>query len=398
MKRTKKQLIGNIFLGILYFFIGIGLGLVILLYAYRYVGKGFVQRSVRNLVEGEEVFLIGNTFDPKSGLSLLETYLVSITSVVDTNKVGTYQVTYQVFEGETYYRSVKVVDREPPTIQLVGEEKVIIGSIETWNDPGVVAFDDTDGDISENVTREIIPIDERNYKVLYRVFDSSGYERTARRYVEIARGIVCLTFDDGPSIENTEQVLDILKENDVKATFFILAFDEEKKGIVAREFAEGHTVGLHGYSHEYSEVYTDIDTLMNNFYALDDLIKSEVNEEYQPQFIRFPGGSSNKVSKKFCQGIMTEAVWRVTAEGYVYVDWNVDSKDAGGAKSAEEIFKNVTDNIEPHRTNIVLMHDEAHKVYTVEALQSIIDWCKENGYVLEPITSGTEIVHHEVIN
>ena len=194
-------------------------------------------------------------------------------------------------------------------------------------------------------------------------------------------GTVCLTFDDGPSLEITSQILDILEEKNVKATFFVLNYSEEKLNIINREINDGHTVALHGYSHEYSEIYSSLDSTVANFVDLQEKLYADTG--YYTNFIRFPGGSSNTVSKKYCKGIMTEATQTLTDMGFIYWDWNVDSQDAGGAKSAEEIYNNVTSSLVKGRTNVVLMHDASNKIYTLEALDNIIDYCLEHLGILK---------------
>lgn len=209
-------------------------------------------------------------------------------------------------------------------------------------------------------------------------------------------GTICLTFDDGPSLEITNQILDILQEKNVKATFFILDYDDEKLNIINREIEDGHTVGLHGYSHDYSTIYSSLDAITNNFVALQEKLYADTG--YYSNFIRFPGGSSNTVSKNYCTGIMTEATQTVTEMGFIYFDWNVDSQDAGGAKSAEEVYNNVTSTLVEGRTNVVLMHDASNKIYTLEALSSIIDYGLEHGFEFKAISLDTKVVHHNVNN
>lgn len=211
-------------------------------------------------------------------------------------------------------------------------------------------------------------------------------------------GTVYLTFDDGPSTQITSQILDILKDKNVKATFFIIdyPFDSEKEAIVIREFEEGHTIALHGTSHDYSKIYTSLEALIENFTTLQEKVKASTG--YTATTIRFPGGSSNTVSKKYCTGIMTEAVEYFSNSEFVYFDWNVDSRDAGGAKSSEEVFENVTSALKPGRNNIVLMHDSTGKQYTLGALEAIIDFCISEGYEFKAITSETPQVTHNVSN
>ena len=215
---------------------------------------------------------------------------------------------------------------------------------------------------------------------------------------QTSTGTIYLTFDDGPSLSITPQILDILKSNNIKATFFIIdyEFGSEREELVKRAFNEGHTIALHGTSHQYSEIYSSLEALISNFETLQEKVFTSTG--YRSYIIRFPGGSSNTVSKKYSAGIMTKAVEYFSTTDFVYFDWNVDSQDAGGAFSTKEIFENVTSMIKPNRNNIILMNDSNGKTYTVEALQSIIDWAIAEGYEFKAITQETPQVTHRVAN
>ncbi len=212
-------------------------------------------------------------------------------------------------------------------------------------------------------------------------------------------GTIYLTFDDGPSLQTTGKILDILKEKNVKATFFIVGYTvgSEKEQLVLREFNEGHTIGLHGTSHEYSKIYASLEALINNFDTLREKVFTTTG--FYPTVIRFPGGSSNTVSKRYCQGIMTQAVEYFNNEtDYTYFDWNIDSCDAGGVKSAEELYENVISGLKEGKDNIILMHDSSNKEYTVSALSAIIDYALSQGYEFKAISSNTPQVTHNIAN
>lgn len=211
-------------------------------------------------------------------------------------------------------------------------------------------------------------------------------------------GTIYLTFDDGPSVEITPYVLDILAAKGVKATFFIVGYEHgtQREELVKRIYEEDHSIGLHGISHTYSKIYSSLEALESNFISLQDLIYESIG--IRPIIIRFPGGSSNTVSKHYCPNIMTEATTYFTNQGFIYFDWNVDSRDAGGTDTADGVFNNVTSALKPGRRNIVLMHDSSSKMHTLEALEAIIDYGLENGYTFKVITSETESMAHSVAN
>ena len=213
---------------------------------------------------------------------------------------------------------------------------------------------------------------------------------------ESATGIIYLTFDDGPTSDSTPQILEILKRRNIKATFFVLHYDEQHEQFIKREQQEGHTIALHGYTHNYSELYQSAETCIENFEKIGNQVYQTTGE--RSKIIRFPGGSSNTISKKYCKGVMTELVNRVIELGYRYFDWNVDSDDAGHAKTSQDIYNNVTSGIKPERKNVVLMHDFARNYKTIDALDSIISWGLEQGYVFRKITDETPMVTHGVNN
>ena len=210
-----------------------------------------------------------------------------------------------------------------------------------------------------------------------------------------SKGVIYLTFDDGPSSQITPKVLDILKEKDVKATFFILNYNSEGEKLVQREYAEGHTVAIHGYSHDYKTIYQSEDIFMENVTKLQEKIKASTG--YNATIIRFPGGSSNMVSK-YNPGIMTRLTKLVLEKGYRYFDWNVSSGDAGGASTSDELYENVVNSLGKSKNNVVLMHDFGSNSKLLDALPRIIDYGKENGYTFERITESTPMVTHRVGN
>jgi len=207
-------------------------------------------------------------------------------------------------------------------------------------------------------------------------------------------GVIWLTFDDGPSAKLTPKVLDILKKENVKATFFVINYSESNEHLIKRIVAEGHTIGIHGYSHEYSKIYKSKETFMSNIYSLQDKIYKSTG--VKSMYIRFPGGSSNTVSRKYCKGIMTELTKEVLAKGFKYFDWNISSGDAGGAKDAKAVYKNVKKSLSKKRGNLVLCHDIHQK--TVEALPDIIKYAKKEGYTFARIDDDTPMYAQHVNN
>ena len=209
-------------------------------------------------------------------------------------------------------------------------------------------------------------------------------------------GVIWLTFDDGPSANITPKVLDILKKENIKATFFVINYSDSNEHLLKRIVEEGHTIGIHGYSHEYSKIYKSKETFMNNVYTLQDRIFKSTG--VKTMYTRFPGGSSNTVSRKYCKGIMTELTKEMLAKGFKYYDWNISSEDAGSAKNAKDVYKYVTKNLSKKRGNMVLMHDFGGNKKGLEALPKIIEYAKKEGYTFAKIDDNTPMYAQHVNN
>lgn len=327
---------------------------------------------------------------------------------VDVNKIGDYKITYSLkYLMRTFSktRTVTVADTAAPVLTLNGASSVNIFLGDGFIEPGYSAIDSYEGDLSSKVTvtGEIDNNTEGDYLLKYSVSDSSGNIAEAERKVVVKKrpaqdeSVIYLTFDDGPSSSVTAQDLDILKKNGIPATFYILNYSPELLPIVKRELSDGHTVGIHGYSHDYSQIYTSPDVAMDNFLKLRDKLYNDTG--YAAYTFRFPGGSSNTVSRRYCAGIMTQLSGMVEAAGYSYMDWNVSSGDAASTPlSSDAIAANVINGLKPGRANVVLMHDSGAKAATTAALQRIIDYGNANGYTFASIPEGMTPIHHPINN
>lgn len=201
---------------------------------------------------------------------------------------------------------------------------------------------------------------------------------------------VYLTFDDGPSIY-TDEILDILAEYNVKATFFVVGKEDERsKEAICRIVNEGHTLGMHSYSHKYSEIYASEDDFIEDFERLQDYLKDLTGQECR--FYRFPGGSSNTVSKVDMQILIDY----LSSRDVVYYDWNVASGDGGKPRlSVDTLVRNSTEDVERWDNAVILLHDSGDKRTTVDALPQIIEKLQAmEDTVLLPITEDSEPVQH----
>ncbi len=221
--------------------------------------------------------------------------------------------------------------------------------------------------------------------------DGQGLMGTAEWEEEVsAAHKVYLTFDDGPGA-NTQKILDILDEYDVKATFFVVgkegsAAEEAMKRIVE----DGHTLGMHSYTHSYSQVYESLENFGEDLEKEREYLY-EVTGVWSNVY-RFPGGSSNTVSKID----MREFARYLDEQGIRFFDWNISSGDGGSyLVPTETLVENCTANIRKYSTSVILMHDAPGKTTTLEALPKIIETIQAmDDTAILPITNGTELIQH----
>lgn len=203
---------------------------------------------------------------------------------------------------------------------------------------------------------------------------------------------VYLTFDDGPS-SLTSQILDILKERNIKATFFIIYNDStEAQALYKRMLEDGHTIGVHSTIHQYPVIYQSTSAFLDDFAQTASMLEDLTN--IKPEIFRFPGGSINAYNKANYQQTIAEMVRR----GYTYYDWNVSAEDASNSITREQIYNNVTRGVQKYNKSIVLMHDSSNKFDTISALPDIIDDLKEKGYSFYPLTKDVKPVTFSYID
>lgn len=201
---------------------------------------------------------------------------------------------------------------------------------------------------------------------------------------ETTENTVYLTFDDGPS-ELTPQILDILREKDVTACFFVVGHTlntEEGRENLRRIAAEGHTIGIHSSSHNYRKIYASIDAFLEDFNSIYQKVYEITG--VRAEIFRFPGGSLNAYNSTIYQELIAE----MTRRGFTYYDWNVSSGDATltNSPSAQRLADTVLTQVGKCQRAIVLMHDSKDKKNTVKALPDIIDRLRDEGYAIVPLT------------
>lgn len=200
--------------------------------------------------------------------------------------------------------------------------------------------------------------------------------------------IAFLTFDDGPS-ENTERILDILKEYNIHATFFVNAkYGDYSKGIYKRIIKEGHVIGNHTATHEYSDLYASVKGFEEDVDTLNEFLLETVGEI--PSVYRLPGGSNNTISHRYGGwDIMDKVVAYCDEKGYLYADWNITSGDASWRIRPKEYLVNrvVSETLSLHgESAVILMHDTRRNMTTPDAVPEIIEKLLKEGYVFLPLS------------
>ena len=412
MKRDKVRFIAGIILAAVVLFIAVA-GLIFRLNKFKIVFSekagiiDTVECGSRYEEPQVEARLVGRIFY-KSGKKIEYEKAGS----VDSTKLGTYNIYWSAAAAGikgSLMRTVDVVDTTPPVITLAPYPKMVVYLGEEYIEPGFTATDSVDGDITADVTVSKIDTSKLGEKtVKYTVSDKSGNSTSVTRKLMVkvkpvkkpaddkneevkSDKVIYLTFDDGPG-RYTSHLLDVLAKYEVKATFFVTGGGD--KTLIARAAKEGHSIGVHSFTHDYSKIYKSEAAFYADINKLNELIKEQTGS--YTSLLRFPGGSSNTVSKHYKKGIMTALTKSVEKYGFMYFDWNVLSGDANGVKNTEKIYTNVINGIRGKPYSIVLQHDI--KGFSVNAVEKIIKWGLNNDYTFERLTSDSPTVHQHVNN
>ncbi len=285
-------------------------------------------------------------FDSGDGLHINESGYDAVCRYINENRF------YNESMGDLKTEDMPVVTESP-----VAEENADVSESETE------AVEDTPAAATEIIGKEDL--------------------KAVRAPYSVSSPKVCyLTFDDGPS-DNSEAILDILKENDIKATFFVVGWCVDgREDILQRMVDEGHTVGIHTYSHDYEEIYESKEAYIDDFERVYNVIYETVG--VKPWLFRYPGGSYNSFNKDVADDIITE----MNSRGFTYFDWSCATSDATVGATYNSCVENFKDTLSSDYET-VLMHDS--KELTVEYLQEIIDYAKAEGYKFETLDSADPI-------
>lgn len=218
--------------------------------------------------------------------------------------------------------------------------------------------------------------ENKDYKSLF----PELYTVYVKPEMEKDKKVAYLTFDDGPS-SNTFEILDILQEENIKATFFIVgkAITEEGENALQRMKNEGHAIGIHTYSHACNEIYCSIERYLNDF----NMVYEQIHEitGQRVNIYRFPWGSNNGYSKNIKDALMDEMERR----GFLCYDWNVDANDSIGKPTEYSIRRNIEKDLKNQDHPIILLHDSSINNLTVRMLPGIIGMLKDKGYEFDTL-------------
>ena len=208
---------------------------------------------------------------------------------------------------------------------------------------------------------------------------------------------VYLTFDDGPSA-NTNTIINILNKYNAKATFFVLGGNLQYRiNEILNMKLYGHTIGMHGISHDYYEIYSSIENFYKDLYKCFENLNTLFG--ISTKYYRFPGGSANSISIGISPGIMSVLTKQITNDGFVYFDWNVSTGDsAATVPDTFTIAERIINGINKQDAPIVLMHDSKRNTTTIEALEYILSEGTKKGYQFVAIDDTTPIYHFNVVN
>ena len=344
----------------------------------------------------------------EEGYTAVDDYDGDITSKVQLRREGDviyYSVSDSSGNKTTVEREILYDDLTAPVVTLKGESTITINAGSSYEEPGYTATDNIDGDITDKV--EIVGsvniYHADTYVLTYQATDEHGNVGTAQRTVIVkpikqpstvipGEKVIYLTFDDGPA-KHTQELLDLLDAYGAKATFFVVNTGYKMKPLLNAIVDGGHGIGMHSVTHRYEQIYASEEAFFNDLYGMQKIIKDATG--VTTTMMRFPGGSSNKVSAVS----MAQLTKAVTDQGFQYYDWNVSSGDAGGvsgssAEKTAQVVSNVIAGVSGKQYAVVLQHD-IHG-FSVDAVEQILIWGMQNGYSFRALTPDSPACHHRV--
>ncbi len=286
-------------------------------------------------------------------------------------------------------------------IKLSGNSTTYVKLNGTYKEAGAAYYDGCGKKLDDQVKIEgsVNTKKTGTYTINYSVADGTKKTRKVIVYKEsesVVTGsgngkILYLTFDDGPG-PYTQKILNTLAKYNVKATFFVTNQSPGYAKLIKSEYQAGHTVAVHTYTHNYN-IYRSVDAYVNDFNKMNAVIEKQTGSK--SRLFRFPGGSSNTVSRSYAKGVVKKIANYMTNAGYKYFDWDVSSGDAAGANRSK-IYSNVVNGAKSCKTCIILMHDI--KSNTANELDNILKTLTSKGYRFGTLSTSSPTVHHKIAN
>ena len=293
-------------------------------------------------------------------------------------------------------------DTEAPSISLKGNSTLYVALNSSYSEPGYNAYDNCSGDLSSrvSVSGSVDTSTAGSYTLKYSVPDDYGNSSSISRSVKVyapnsgGSGVIYLTFDDGPS-QYTGELLNILSKYNVKATFFVTNINSNYSYYIKQAYEQGHSIALHTSSHNYSQIYASTDAYFADLNLINETVKNMTGS--YSTLLRFPGGSSNTVSRKYSSGIMSSLSRMVEERGFKYFDWNVSSGDADGrSHSSQDYANNIISQLGSGSYYIVLQHDT--NINSIRSVGSVIEYGLAHGYSFQTLDMSSPTVHHKIAN
>lgn len=301
-------------------------------------------------------------------------------------------------EGETLI-PINYTKKPNPVFRVKGSSTTYVTLNSKYKDEGILNQDGCGNNLKEEVVTSgsVDTSKTGTYKITYKVGDRTltrnvvVYKPNISNNTSNKNKVIYLTFDDGPG-QYTQKVLNTLNKYGVKATFFVTHQFSSYVPLIKKEHEAGHSVAVHSYTHEWN-VYKSVDAYVKDFNKMNADIEKYTGSK--SKLFRFPGGSSNTISRKYAKGVVKAIASKMTSDGYVYFDWDVDSGDAAGA-SRSKIYSNVVNGVARCKQCVVLMHDI--KPNTVNELDNILKTLTSKGYKFGTLNTSSPTAHQKIVN
>ena len=269
-----------------------------------------------------------------------------------------------------YFSAEKVIDNRISKQNKIKQNEIIVNQIEA-NAEAEKQKQEQEKIQKEKIAKRFSKLSSDDIQKVDNIYKHSDVKR------------VFLTFDDGPTKQVTPFILNLLKQENIKASFFLLGKNVvNNPDIVKQEYNDGHFIGNHSYSHKYSDIYANVDSVFNEYNETEEAIQNAIgSKDFHTLVFRFPGGSKGG----FYNDIKVQAASKLKEAGIANVDWNALTNDADGARTEEQIMENFHKTVKDETSVVLLMHDSADKILTYNTLPNIIKYFRDNGYKFETI-------------